>query len=314
MAALPVHAIEQLQRLAHADLGDHRGLAVIAITGGNLGPDLAAAPSALAAGTLVVGEVEGRARVPELEARNRGACAVLLAPGLELLGGLQHRVVNAPVVIGAGATVRVPVSCLERGRWHSADKNWGFSSKGRSVPPKLRHGLYRRSTESLGMGRDRRGDQAEVWREVEREARRRRVSSRTDALADVLDARERERGPAGPWPTLPTQVGFFAAAGGSPSLEIFSTHTSFATQGCASLEALADSQDEQRKAPDESSPLAAAPSLLTSLCAAQWSEHTGVGEGTEYRATLGPIEAVALILDQTLVYLSAIADSRPGAR
>ena len=34
-----------------------------------------------------------------------------------LRGGAQNRVVSATAVVPAGATVRVPVACVERGRW-----------------------------------------------------------------------------------------------------------------------------------------------------------------------------------------------------
>ena len=44
---------------------------------------------------------------------------VLLYDGEELVGAKQNRILNVTVLVGAGATLPIPVSCVEQGRWSS---------------------------------------------------------------------------------------------------------------------------------------------------------------------------------------------------
>ena len=314
MTALPPQVREQLQLLSHAAVQTHRGVAVIAITGLDVGPPIESATLALRRGSLVITEIPGEARVPELQARNEGNCAVLLVPGLELLGGLQNRMVNAPVLIKPGVAARIVTTCLERGRWDSAEDDRALTSKGRTVPPILRHSLYRSSGASLMSRRDRRSDQGEVWREIDRESTRSRVRSRTSALSDVLDAQEHRQGATEPWPTVPRQVGAFASLGFSRGLEVFSSSDGFDQQGRATLDAFARVAAGSPTAPPELQVDQTAHDLLKNIGEAEWSPHAGVGAGTEYRATIGTFEAVALVLDESLVYLSAVAVKSEGVR
>ena len=43
--------------------------------------------------------------------------AVLLYDGEELVGAKQNRILNVSVLVGAGAKMPIPVSCVEQGRW-----------------------------------------------------------------------------------------------------------------------------------------------------------------------------------------------------
>ena len=43
--------------------------------------------------------------------------AVLLYDGEELVGAKQNRILNVSVLVGAGAKLPIPVSCVEQGRW-----------------------------------------------------------------------------------------------------------------------------------------------------------------------------------------------------
>ena len=52
--------------------------------------------------------------------------AVLLYEGEEVLGAQQNRTFDVSVLVPAGASVRVPVSCVEHGRWESARHDEAF--------------------------------------------------------------------------------------------------------------------------------------------------------------------------------------------
>jgi hypothetical protein len=266
---------------------------------------------ALRDGTLVVQEVPGRERVPEVEAKNTGDVFVLLVPGVIIIGGLQDRVVSTPALIKPGATVRISVACVERRRWSGSPGGGKFRSSGRNVPTVLRETVYRTSGASLRRRSTRLVDQGEVWAEVMREARRRGVRSKTEALSQVLGAGEQD--PGDEWISVPGQVGAFIAAGRKTGFELFAQVETFEEQGRASIDAFVDrahggdmvsAADAQERAV----------SLLDGLLSADWSEHEGVGAGTELRTRVGNAEVVAMMMDDTLVYLSAVSTGAAGDR
>lgn len=77
----------------------------------------------LGGAAVEVSERAGSAVVGELVVHNRGARPALLLEGELLRGGMQHRVVTRPVMVGAGASAVVEVRCVEQGRWNGAGRH-----------------------------------------------------------------------------------------------------------------------------------------------------------------------------------------------
>src|SRR5258707_383747 len=71
-----------------------------------------------------------------LMVRNRSERLVLFLEGQELKGAKQNRILNSSVLIAAGNDARIPVSCVEQGRWHYRSRHFG--STGHYASPKLR--------------------------------------------------------------------------------------------------------------------------------------------------------------------------------
>ncbi len=71
---------------------------------------------ALTAEIVRITEV-GEGTVPELLASNAGKEDVLVLDGEQLVGARQNRMTNRSLILGAGLDTRIPVSCMERGRW-----------------------------------------------------------------------------------------------------------------------------------------------------------------------------------------------------
>ncbi|MHB1006381.1 MAG: ARPP-1 family domain-containing protein [Chloroflexota bacterium] len=102
--------------------GARGGMAVFPLKHGANG----SADGAFAYRTLAEGLAEGwvevweqaSATVPELLLRNLGKEAVLVLDGGEVVGGRQNRIANASFLVAPGATIAMPVSCVEEGRWH----------------------------------------------------------------------------------------------------------------------------------------------------------------------------------------------------
>lgn len=177
------------------------------------------------AGGLQISEVDEAGDVGELAVRNPLDRGVLLYDGEELVGALQNRIVNVAVLLGAGSTTRIPVSCVERGRW---SPRGGFRAARHVAGPELR----RRKARALRADELARGAaQQAVWTTVAHQLDVRGVDSPTEAAADAFAAGgERLSALAGGFPLEPGQCGTLAAiAGQGWCLDLVSRPEVFAT-------------------------------------------------------------------------------------
>ena len=106
-------AIEQLERASVGRPITRGGVSLfpIYIHGGG-GIDIGARPS-----DVHITE-QGSAEVPTITVTNSGQRPALLVEGETVTGGQQNRVLNVSVLVPGGATINVPVSCVEAGRWN----------------------------------------------------------------------------------------------------------------------------------------------------------------------------------------------------
>jgi hypothetical protein len=130
-------------------------------------------------------EIDEAGSVPELKAANPLDQAVLLYDGEELLGAKQNRILNVTVLVAARSETRIPVSCVEQGRWHT--RSASFDAAPHTAYPDLRRRKAERlSAEPLAPG----AAQSAVWEEVAAKAGRHGVQSPTGAQRDIFAARE----------------------------------------------------------------------------------------------------------------------------
>lgn len=178
---------------------------------GNDVPEIATGPDA----ERVIDEV-GDGSVPDLTVTNPGKSPLLLVEGEQFLGGKQNRTINVTVLVAAEATLKIPVSCLEAGRW---GRRRGFRSAGTHTPRRVRRTLRDAVASQAGTPHARSGDQSEVWASIEGELSQFGTRSRTAAIADADEVfrRDQGRGAAveelvrlGP---LPGQCGFVVTHG-----------------------------------------------------------------------------------------------------
>lgn len=73
--------------------------------------------------------------VEELEVINNGPKAIFLMAGEVLLGGKQDRIVAKDTIVKPGETVKVPVFCVDQGRWSGGEK---FAPSAKFAPSKVR--------------------------------------------------------------------------------------------------------------------------------------------------------------------------------
>lgn len=258
---------------------------------------------------LVIEELPSAA-VPELLVRNPTGRPVLIVEGEHFVGGDQNRAVNASVLVPAKTKLKIPVSCLERGRW---GRRRAYERSESHAPWAVRSKMRETVNASMLCGNSRFGDQHAVWGEVDELLRRTGARSATSAAEDAERFRRRDRSwdyaveelaGAGP---LSGQNGIVVAHGtrvtavdlfGSPDL--LEAHWS----------ALARSHmlETPRKAPLPSSDSALW--ALRRLAAATSYDSPGVGLGTERHLTDRFMVGQILELDGMIVHGSAFAKNR----
>ena len=126
--------------------------------------DLDLLEEALLKGTVRITETSESGEVPFLKLENTGQNSLLILEGEELVGGKQNRIVNTSIVILGGIAIKIPVSCMERHRWHGQHED--FVSGEAVFPAKSR--AKQKASVSYNLVREGsfRSDQGAVWDEV----------------------------------------------------------------------------------------------------------------------------------------------------
>jgi hypothetical protein len=169
----------------------HESLTVFPLFAESNGPvDYLLSDEAIQAGTVTVQEVSEGGSVPELLVENSGDTRVLFLEGEELVGAKQNRILNTSILLPARSKIKVPVSCVESGRW--AYRSMHFSSGGRHSPSKLRHALKGSVSESLQGGTGHHSDQSRIWEEVDKQQAILGGSSPTSAMADYFISHQQQ--------------------------------------------------------------------------------------------------------------------------
>jgi hypothetical protein len=137
-------------------------------------------------------EVSEGGSVPSLRVINETRQNVLLFDGEELKGAKQNRILNTTILIAAGTSLDVPVSCTEQGRW-SYDAPL-FSSSGSLAHSELRKRKSIDVAMSLEQSKAHFSNQSAVWEEIEslHLAAKTDSSSKTRAMKDAYNERQKE--------------------------------------------------------------------------------------------------------------------------
>ncbi|UCE41162.1 MAG: hypothetical protein JSV17_17290 [Candidatus Aminicenantes bacterium] len=139
---------------------------------------------------LVIGEVSKEGRVPELKVTNKSDMLVLLLDGEELAGAKQNRVLNTTILLKENSETIIPVSCTEQRRW--SYKSHEFADSGTVMIPKIRKMKSQTVSDSLQESREYRSDQGTVWTSIDEMSEQTGIHSRTAAMKDVHEAKEKE--------------------------------------------------------------------------------------------------------------------------
>lgn len=245
--------------------------------------------------------------VPELRFDNLTDEQVLLLDGEELVGAKQNRVLNITILVGAFAKIIIPVSCVERGRWHHLSNE--FRSAKRHMFAKARAAKMAQVSMSLRASGSRRSNQSEVWAEISAKAERMNAHSATEAMADIYESeRPRLDGFEKAFRPLANQVGaLFAINGQILGAELFDSDAAFKKLMGKLVGSYAmDAIEEPVGRPEPVSP-ASITAFLERIKDSSSEAFPAVGEGQDLRLNGRGISGGALVADGRVVHLSAFA-------
>ena len=246
-----------------------------------------------------VAEVDAAGSVPELTVENPLDSNVLLYDGEELLGAKQNRILNVTVLVEAGSKTRIPVSCVEEGRWRA--RSFYFGAARHAAYPELR----RRKAERLSAAPMERGAaQGEVWQALAEKAGRLGVHSPTGAQADVFNAYERDLGLfRGAFPLQAGQSGALLVLGERLCLDYVSRPEAFARLYPKLLEGyLLDALEAVDSRPDGDPD-----AFLAAIAEGALGRRPSAGLGDDLRLRGDELVASGLELDGELLQLSAFS-------
>lgn len=161
----------------------HENLTIFPLVGGNgHRPPYVLLEEAIKTQSAEVTETDEAGSVPTLLVHNRGKKPLLIPEGEILTGAKQDRVVNLSVIVAAGTTFTLPVSCAEAGRWEHTSRCLHAAY---CAPPELRAQKTRTVHETRAATGRPESDQGQVWDCVAHYCIQMDTVSETEAMADV---------------------------------------------------------------------------------------------------------------------------------
>jgi hypothetical protein len=288
----------------------HEGITLIPI----FAPEGRGSQIKIAGDELVVSELAAPT-VPQLQVHNPTAHELLIPAGKILSGGRQTRVVNVSIVVPAGATIVIPVSCVEAGRWHGLSR---FADSKRYASRRVRNAKARSVKRNLDRSKSKASAQDEVWDTVSDELRLRDLHADGDLFLGVdehLDRRSdrmavvREFVDEG---VQPGQVGVAVAHGEKIlGIEVFPSTDALQVAWEAIVRAAVIDADEFSTKPeslDAARGIAALDKFLAQVASTEGTVADGVGRGTEVHVETPAYVAHGLRVDGELVYCNAFAN------
>lgn len=253
-------------------------------------------------GFIEITEKDELGSVPELFVKNKGAVDVLILEGEEVRGAKQNRIVNTTIIIGAGEEVLIPVSCVERGRWHYNSAM--FRPAENVAYPSLR----KRTHDSVKMNLRSRAsfdsDQMGVWDEIAGKMQHLKTESPSEAMADMMQSHVSEEVTEDIMEAIPFQegqIGFLAFinggfAGGDVfgSSELCRRQFSKLMRGYY-LDAVDRSVTFPQIAPEQ---------ILEDAACAPHESFTAVGKGLEGRFETEKIEGAFKVDGEVLAHMT----------
>lgn len=290
----------------------YRNLTVFPLIGRNqTSADYLTLDESLAQKCAQITEVSESGSVPELKFVNSGDKPVFLLDGEELVGAKQNRVLNLSILVPAGKTLVVPVSCVEAGRWHHRTKQFSSAPRTHYAEGRARK-MAQVSAAMRSTGR-RTSDQGEVWRNISNKFAKFSAFSETSAMSDIYEQQSaRLEDYVRSFSVSEGQTGaVFAIDGRVVGLEMFDSSETLRKLFPKLLRSYGlDALDRARSTPsgeDAKCTHARARAFLRRLTHAKAEGFPAIGEGNDIRLAGPALTGAALAADGRVIHLSAFA-------
>jgi hypothetical protein len=252
-------------------------------------------------------EISEGGSVPSLRVVNETPQHVMLFDGEELKGAKQNRILNTTILIAAGTSLDVPVSCTEQGRWSYASAEFG--SSGSVAYAELRKRKSADVAMSLQVNASHASNQGAVWEEIEslHVAAKSGGSSQTRAMKDAYNERQKELDDfTREVPCHDGQCGLLAVIGDRvEGIDVLSRPEAYAKLHRRLVEShamdfLIRKDGVARKPLDLEAPAR----FLAAAAKAEESMHATPGLGSDHRLRFSWGHGAALRVDETIVHLA----------
>jgi hypothetical protein len=289
-----------------------KNLTVFPLLAGNgTAADYLTLDEALSQKCATITEVSEGGSVPELKFVNSSGKRIFLLDGEELVGAKQNRVLNLSILVPAGKTIVIPVSCVEAGRWHHRSRD--FSSAPRAHYAEGRARKMAQVSDSMKSSGRRTSNQGEVWRNISEKFSKFGSSSPTSAMSDIYEQQSgRLEEYVGSFKPAAGQVGaVFIINGRIVGLDLFDFPETFQkllpkllrSYGLDALDRAGSASAEPQPLPSE----VEVDKFLKEVMAAEAVEFPAIGQGQDLRLTGSSLTGAALAADDRVVHLSAFA-------
>jgi hypothetical protein len=262
---------------------------------------------------IEIAEKDSDGSVPELRVMNKSSQMILILDGEELVGAKQNRIVNTTILVRGKATIIIPVSCVEHGRWSYDTPQ--FKSKKRMMSSNLRAMKSEQVNYSVRDSGEFRSDQSAIWDGIAEKANRMGAPSPTGAMAAMYD---KERPSIDeyvqPFHLIDSQIGaVFMINGKVAGTDAFGKPGTFSKVFKKLLESYSldaidwyDPQQEQKTLKSEVT------KFRKAALAAHVESGPSVGLGVDFRLESKQVTGFALALAEQVLHISIFKRANEG--
>jgi hypothetical protein len=268
---------------------------------------------ALGSKTFEIGEISESGSVNTVIITNMTGQPVLILDGEEIVGAKQNRMVNATILVASGRETAIPVSCVERGRWHyNTDKfaksdTIGYSTLRRQKSEQVNFSLHQHKSFAA--------DQGAIWAEIDRTTVNLDTNAPTGALRDTYSSREDELNEmVKDLHYQPGQIGVAVYIKNRfACLDLFDNSATLAKLWSRLLKSYAvEALNTRGRAAAKPTPPAAA--IIEAIDKSEYMTYTSVSLGRDLRVTGPGIVGAGLLIDDELIHLSIFPREESAAQ
>ena len=288
---------------------NHKNLALYPLLSTyNSGLEYLLLDEALSENLMEVVELDSDGSVPELKVVNKSPKMILILDGEELVGAKQNRIVNTTILVQVKATIVIPVSCVEHGRWSYDSPT--FHSQERMMSSNLRARKSEQVNYAVRSTGEFRADQGAIWDGIAEKADRMEAPSPTGAMAAIYDKETPSiEEYVKHFSLIDSQVGaIFMINGKVVGLDAFGKPGTFSKVFKKLLESYAlDAIDWYDPDKEHKALKSEVTRFRKSALSANAKARPSVGLGTDFRLESKKVTGFALALDEQLLHISIFA-------